>query len=180
MKSRIYDFVHGAIHFAAFCVGRVPNHAFRIGVYRALFGVKIGSRSSIHWRTVFYRPAGVSLGNNSIIGNDVFLDGRSGIVIGDNVNIGGDVRIFTMEHDPDDDGFAATGASVVVHDYAYIASGATILPGVEIGRGAVVAAGAVVTKNVPDGKIVGGVPAKIIRDRGSKLHYTLRYHHPFQ
>nr|WP_186317639.1 DapH/DapD/GlmU-related protein [Curtobacterium sp. 9128] len=90
------------------------------------------------------------------------------------------MQIFTMEHDPDSDTFAATGGEVRIEDHAYIGSRATILPGVVVGVGAVVAAGAVVTKNVESGMIVGGVPAKIIRKRASSLKYRLDYHHPFQ
>jgi acetyltransferase-like isoleucine patch superfamily enzyme len=180
VREFVYDHVQGLVHFVAFCTGRVPVHRFRLLVYRRLLRVQIGVRSSVHWRTVFYRPRGVVIGDHSIIGNDVFLDGRRGIRIGDNVNIGGHVQIFTMEHEPDSDTFAASGGEVRIEDFAYIGSRATILPGVVIGRGAVVAAGAVVTKDVGEGLIVGGVPAKVIRKRGSALRYQLDYHHPFQ
>lgn len=180
MREVVYDYVHGFIHFVAFCTGRVPVHRFRLFVYRRFLRVQIGEHSSVHWRTVFYRPHGVVIGEHSIIGNDVFLDGRRGIRIGANVNIGGHVQIFTMEHDPDSDTFAATGGEVRIGDLAYVGSRATILPGVVIGRGAVVAAGAVVTKDVGEGLIVGGVPAKVIRKRESALKYRLDYHHPFQ
>lgn len=180
IRDAVYDHVHGLIHYVAFCTGRVPIHRFRLLVYRRLLRVQIGARSSVHWRTVFYRPHGVVIGDHSIIGNDVFLDGRCGIRIGANVNIGGHVQIFTMEHDPDSDTFAATGGEVSIEDHAYIGSRATILPGVAVGKGAVVAAGAVVTKDVEAGSIVGGVPAKAIRKRGSALRYRLDYHHPFQ
>jgi maltose O-acetyltransferase len=169
----------GFLLYVAFLTGHVPWHAFRLFVYRRL-GVKIGRHTSVHWRTRFYAPHGVTLGHHSIIGNDIFLDGRFGLTIGDNVNIGGETAIFTAEHDPNAPDFGMLGASVVIEDYVYIASRSTILPGVRIGRGAVVALGAVVTKDVPPYAIVGGVPARQIGERRRDLEYQLDFHMPFQ
>ena len=134
----------------------------------------------MHWRTVFFDPSGVAIGRNSIIGNDCFLDGRRSLRIGENVNIGGHVQIFTLEHDPQSPDFGVQGGPVVIDDYVYVASRATILPGVTIGRGAVIAAGAVVTRDVPPFKIYGGVPAREIGDRTEELRYRLDFHLPFQ
>lgn len=166
--------------YVAFLVGRIPIHQFRLTVYRRVFGVGIGRGTSIHWRTVFFAPEGVTLGRNCIVGNDCFLDGRKGIVIGDNVNIGGHVQIYSLEHDPQDPQFAARGARVAVGDRAWIATRATILPGAVIGEGAVVAAGAVVRGTVAPFTIVGGVPARVIGTRTTELDYELNYHLPFQ
>lgn len=172
--------LHGLRLFMVFLVGRVPNHQFRLFCYRNLFGMTIGRNSTVHWRAVFFAPEGVSIGSNCIVGNDVFLDGRMGISLGENVNIGGHAQIFTLEHDPNSPDFGVKGGEVIIGDRAYIASRSTILPGVAIGRGAVVAAGAVVTKDVPDFSIVGGVPARVIGKRSEELDYRLDYHLPFQ
>jgi maltose O-acetyltransferase len=170
----------GFVLYVAFLVGRVPWHAFRLFVYRRLLRVKIGRGTSIHWRTRFYAPHGVTVGEHSVVGNDVFLDGRFGLTIGDNVNVGGETAIFTAEHDPNDPDFAMVGAPVIIEDYAYIGSRSTILPGVRVGRGAVVAAGAVVTRDVSEYTIVGGVPAHKIGERLRDLRYKLGFHLPFQ
>lgn len=180
MPETVYRYVDGFRLFVAFCIGRVPIHSFRLFIYRHLLRVSIGQQSSIHWRTVFRAPHRVRIGRNSILGNDVLLDGRCGITIGSNVNIGGDVQIFTMEHDPQAPDFRATGAPVVIDDYAYVASRATLLPGTTVGRGAVVAAGAVVTRSIEPFEIVGGVPARVIGHRSKEIDYTLDYHLPFQ
>lgn len=127
-----------------------------------------------------FAPERIAIGRNTVIGNDVFLDGRSSLCIGDNVNISGHVHIYTLEHDPQCSIFSAIGGPVRIHDYVYIASRATVLPGVVIGRGAVVAAGAVVTKDVEPNMIVGGVPARPIGRRTENLAYQLNYHLPFQ
>jgi acetyltransferase-like isoleucine patch superfamily enzyme len=155
-------------------VGYLPSHAVRNVFYRRT-GLVLPKTSSIHWRAEFYAPEGVIIGENCIIGDSCFLDGRSGITVGDNVNIGGHVTIFTRQHDVDSPDFEEVGAAVTVGDYAWIASHALILPGVSIGRGAVVAAGSVVTKNVPEFTLVGGNPARHIRDRNRDVRYRLSY-----
>ena len=73
--------------------------------------------------------------------------------------------IYNSEHDVQDPSFKAVKSPVIIEDYVFIGPRAIILPGVKIGTGAVVAAGAVVTKNVPERAIVGGVPAKEIGQR---------------
>jgi acetyltransferase-like isoleucine patch superfamily enzyme len=170
----------GFVLYLAFLVGRVPSHSFRLFAYRHLFGVRIGPDSTIHWRCRFSAPDKIVLGHNTIIGYDAYLDGRYSITIGNNVNIGGEVAIFTAQHDPNDKHFAMVGGPVIIEDYAAIGSRVTILPGVVIGRGAVVAAGAVVTKDVPPFTIVGGVPARKIGERRRDLDYTLKFRMPFQ
>lgn len=172
--------------------GYIPSHTIRLFLYRTVFRVKIGKDSSIHWRCEFNQPAGVEIGRNTVIGNDAFLDGRMKnffayrkehgcpLKIGNNVSIAGDVRIYTMEHDIDSPDFAEVGAPVVIDDYVVIGTRVTILPGVHIGRGAVLASGAVITKDVGEYQVVGGVPAKYIRDRSKNLHYTLKFARLFQ
>lgn len=159
--------------------GYIPSHRIRNGIYRWM-GVKRGKTSSIHWRARFFCPEGLTIAEHTIIGNDAFFDARDTITIGENVNIAAEVRIYTREHDIDDPFFAECGGPVVIEDYVYIGTRVTILPGVRIGRGAVVASGAVVTKDVPPFMLVGGVPAKVIRERSHDLRYTLHYAKRFQ
>lgn len=180
IRGRIRRQAHGAQLFGGFLAGRVPNHAFRIAYYRSILRMAIGEHTSIHWRAAFFAPSKISVGHNTIIGNDCFLDGRRELTIYNNVNISGHVQVFTLEHDPYSPTFGTEGGPVVIRDYAYIASRATILPGVDIGEGAVVAAGAVVTKDVPPYTIVGGVPARRIGERPRNLHYELDFRLPFQ
>ena len=159
--------------------GYVPSHRYRNVVYRCA-GIKRAKSSSIHWRARFFCPEGLTIGDHCIIGNDAFFDARDGITIGENVNIAAEVRIYTREHDIDDPYFAECGGPVVIDDYVYIGARVTILPGVRIGKGAVVATGAVVTKDVEPYMLVGGVPAKVIRERSHDLRYTLGYAKRFQ
>jgi maltose O-acetyltransferase len=160
-------------------VGYVPSHRLRNFFYW-LSGIRLDRTSSLHWRARFFKPEGLRIGPYCTLGNDGFYDAREGITIGQCVSIAGDVRIYTREHVLDDPHFADTGAPVTIHDYACIGSRVTILPGVTIGFGAAVASGAVVTKDVPPYAVVGGVPAKFIRERSHDLRYKLGYAKKFQ
>ena len=179
-SANLRFYLRGLQLWFAFIAGRVPNHCFRLFFYRHVLHMKIGRRSAFHWRAVFFRPEGIIIGEGTTIGSDVFLDGRETLTIGSNVNIGGHVQIFTLEHDPSSRSFGVVGGPVVIGDYVYIASSAIVLPEVTIGEGAVVAAGAVVTRDVEPFTIVGGVPAKVIGTRTRDLNYRLGQHVPFQ
>ena len=150
-----------------------PLHSVRNWAFRSSGG-HLGSGSTIHMSARFFLPSGISIGQDTIIGNRAFLDGRAALTIGDHVDIASEVMIYNAEHDLTADSFSAREEPVNIGDYVFIGPRAIILPGVSIGRGAVVAAGAVVTQNVPDYVIVGGVPAKVIGERKNKhLNYPL-------
>jgi acetyltransferase-like isoleucine patch superfamily enzyme len=160
-----------AISLANFA-GHIGIHTIRHGVYRHIFKIGLPMDSIIYCGCRFFAPWGVSLGNHSIVGDHAFLDGRSGLKIGNNVNIASEVRIYTLEHDITSPTFRPKGGAVVIKDWVYIGSRVMILPGVTIGEGAVIASGAVVTKNVESWTMVGGIPAKFIRNR-PQVRYTL-------
>lgn len=154
-------------------VGFIPLYTIRY-IFYVFSGVKIGKGGHIHMGIQFFRPVGVSIGNGTIIGQNAFLDGRDRLTIGNHVDMASDVMIYNSEHDLSSEEFIAITAPVEIGDYVFIGPRAIILPGVKIGKGAVVAAGAVVTKDVGDFEIVGGVPAKVIGERKLKdLHYRL-------
>jgi putative colanic acid biosynthesis acetyltransferase WcaF len=122
------------------------------------------------------QPKQLHIGRNSAIGRDCLLDARGkGIRIGQNVNIGSYSRLQPAKHIIDAPDFEPTGGAIVVGDRAWIAEGAMVLGDVSIGEGAVVAGGAVVTKNVDPYTVVGGVPARPIRERSRDLSYELNW-----
>jgi len=154
-------------------VGHCPSHHCRRFCYR-LAGVKIGRGSTIHMWANFFQPKNIIIGEDTIIGDHCFLDGRASLKIGSHTAIASQVLIYNSQHDVDDPEFKAIEKPVEIGDYVFIGPRAIILPGIKIGRGAVVAAAAVVTKDVAPGKIVGGVPAREIRERKLKnFHYQL-------
>ncbi len=159
--------------FLLHLVGLIPSHCCRRFFYR-LAGIKIGKGSTIHTGARFYDPRNISIGDDSIIGEGVVLDGRDKLIIGNHVDIASDVMIYNSEHDVNNESFSAKNSPVTIEDYVFIGPRVIILAGVTIGRGTVIGAGAVVTKDVPPYAIAGGVPAKIIGERRNKdLHYKL-------
>ena len=163
------------LEFITEAIGWLPSHILRMALYQKVCGVRIGQHTSVHRNCRFYYPKGISIGNNSVINRDVLLDGRMSLVIGSNVSISEGVYIFSLEHNPFSPSFDGKGGPVHIYDYVFVGSRAIILPDVEIGRGAVVAAGAVVTKAVEPFAIVAGVPARKIAERPQELSYTLNY-----
>ena len=122
----------------------------------------------------FYDPRNIVIGDDSILGEGIVLDGRAQLTIGNHVDIASGVMIYNSEHDTENEYFQAENKPVIIEDYVFIGPRAIILPGIKIGKGAIVAAGAVVTKEVAPYAIVGGVPAKIIGERKNKnLNYKL-------
>jgi acetyltransferase-like isoleucine patch superfamily enzyme len=173
--NTVYWLGYDAVDFLAEAIGWLPSHVVRRLLYKHLLRIHIATGTSIHRGCRFYKPRGVQIGALTVINRDVLLDGRMGLIIGDNVSVSEGVAIFTLEHDPNSPEFANRGAPVHIADRTFIGARAIILPGVTVGEGAVVAAGAVVTHDVPPYAIVGGVPARPIGERCRDLSYMLDY-----
>lgn len=110
----------------------------------------------------------VTIGNNSSIGNNAYLSGK--IIIGNNVMIAPNCTFIAISHrfsdKPPFQHIGSANAPIIIEDNVWIGYGAIILEDVTIGKGSIVAAGAVVTRDVEPYTIVGGVPAKLIKNRG--------------
>ena len=145
----------------------LPGNRLRCALLRRLVKATIGRDTRI-WRGV--KLGGncygvISIGDDCDIASGVLLNMTAKLTIGHGVLMGHDVSFFGADHDPDDPQMPARFAPITVQDGAWIASKASILKGVTVGQGAVVAYGAVVTRDVPPYGIVGGVPARFIRWR---------------
>lgn len=171
----------GAAFLAGEAIGRFPSGFIRTLGAKAL-GMKVAPTAKLYrWREI-RDGRNITIGDGSIIGMWATLDGREGITIGKNVNFSSEVALWTLQHDHNSPTFATSGAPIVIGDRAWISFRATILPGVTIGEGAVVAANSVVTKDVPPFTVVGGIPAKKIGERNVDLSYewaNARSHAPW-
>jgi maltose O-acetyltransferase len=120
------------------------------------------------------RRGGLTVGERTKINRGCCLDGRGRLVIGNDVSVSADVAIITTQHQWRAPGFVLESRDVVIEDHVWIGMRATILPGTTIGRGAVVAAGAVVSGTVPPMTVVAGVPARPVAERPAQaLEYAL-------
>lgn len=173
--------VSGSSFLVAEAIGRTPSGNLRSIGARAL-GMTVAPTAKLYrWREV-REGRNITIGDGSIIGMWATLDGREGITIGKNVNFSSEVALWTLQHDYNSPTFETTGGPIVIGDRAWISFRATILPGVTIGEGAVVAANSVVTKDVAPYTVVGGIPAKPIGKRTSDLSYdwtNARRHAPW-
>ncbi len=140
-------------------------------IFCRLLGVKIGRGSQLNMRTYLMGPGRLVVGEYSHVNPGCLIDYRGGLEIGSRVSISHRVMLITGGHDVQSPTFKEDHRPIKIGDYVWIGAGATVLRGVEIGEGAVVAAGAVVVKDVPPYAIVGGVPAKQIGERRKELDY---------
>ncbi len=136
-----------------------------------IIGMRIGKMAFIMKDNYFINPNKVSIGAYSHVNRGCLIDGRGKVCIGNNVSISHNVNIITGSHDVNDRHFLGVFKPVSIADYAFLGIGCTVLQGVKIGQGAVVCAGAVVTKDIAPYTIVAGIPAREIGMRNDKLQY---------
>lgn len=157
-------------------IANVPLPWLRDAYYRRVCGIKIGKGSAI-WQGAQFtgdKLNEIEIGDHCAISFNSFWVAGAAIILKNDVVTGHFVEFYTSDHDPDDPAFTRRNAPIVIEDHVWIGSRAIILKGVTVGRGAVIAAGSVVTRDVAPFTIVGGNPAKLIRKRGA-TEFT--YHH---
>lgn len=175
LKNRLFrQFLHIPFQFLTHYLGNniiniLPFYTVRLFYYR-IIGIVIGKKTSIHMR-VFMDGQNITIGSNSVVNRSCYLDGRGTLLIGNNVSISPHVQIITVSHNMNSPYFDNVFTKVEIQDYAWIGTRAIILQGVTIGKGAVVGAGSVVTKDVDPFTFVAGVPALKIKERNCNLLY---------
>ncbi|HEX5233574.1 MAG TPA: sugar O-acetyltransferase [Bradyrhizobium sp.] len=139
---------------------------------RALFGQLIGRKVDESFLLIppFYTAGGdeIRVGRNVFVNQNCTFYDLGGLDIADDVMIGPNVSIITASHplEPSQRRAATIGKPIVIERNVWIAAGATIVGGLTIGENSVVAAGSVVTRDVPPNTLVGGNPARVIRSIG--------------
>ncbi len=147
-----------------FTFGRV-----RTSLYR-LIGVKIGRRTLVHGKIELHAESKpwsrLTIGDDCQITGPLYVDSAALVTIGNHVAVGHHAMLITTSHDSTyehqrcGDAFARP---IIIEDGSWIGARATVLPGVQVGAGSIVGAGAVVTRDVPANTLVGGCPARVIR-----------------
>lgn len=169
-------YLDGFIRYYDYRVSQVPSHHFRSFVYRYIYCMDLAPKVVVYYGAEMREPYKIKIGRGSIIGDRAILDGRNGLEIGENVNFSSNVSIWTEQHDHRDAFFRCDTQKktpVKIGNRVWIGPNTLILHSVEIGEGAVIAAGAVVTKSVEPYSIVAGIPAKKIGERNKTLKYEM-------
>ena len=156
-------------------LANLPVCSIRAGFLNFWLGC-LGQGTGVQMGNRFLNGRKVFLGERNVINFGCLFDGRRfEIHTGTDVSIGPEASILTLGHDPQSPNFSDRGGDVVIGDHVWIGYRAIILPGVTIGEGAVVGAGAVVTKDVPPFAIMVGNPARQVSERTSALEYELSF-----
>lgn len=162
--------------FNDYCLNHIVSH-IPFWIVRRFFyrfsGASFDKRSQIDMNCTVLGPEGLKLGRNCHINRNSLIDARGSIIIHNNVSISHRVVIMTAGHNYKSKDFEYITDIVEIDDYVWVGVNATILGPAHIGRGAIVCAGAVVTKDVPENTIVAGIPAKIIGVRNNIFDYTV-------
>lgn len=171
--SEAHQFMHGVSQEALRITAEINGSYHEPAQLRALFSELTGR--PVDESFGLFPPFYTDCGKNIHIGKNVFINmgckfqDQGGIFIGDGALIGHNVVLATLNHaaSPKDRG-SMIPAPIRIGKNVWVGANAVILPGVTIGDGAIVAAGAVVNRDVPENTVVGGVPAKVIRTIGEE------------
>ncbi|WP_082104332.1 acyltransferase [Demequina soli] len=166
--ARMSDLEMASIH----AVCKLPIHAARKAILR-LWGAKIGPGVTIYHGLEVRAARKLTIGANTSVGNDAILDARGGIAIGANVNLSTAVHIWSGQHDWRSSDFEYSSAPVRVGDRVWLSARSTVLPGVDIGNGVVLAAHAVASRDLPEFTVCAGVPAAPIVERPRQAQQCL-------
>jgi putative colanic acid biosynthesis acetyltransferase WcaF len=155
-------------------VNRIPLASPRMRAY-AMLGVRFDeiSTAQISLGVEMWMGQRLAIGARSSIGQRCYIDARGGVRVDSDVSISREAALLTATHIPDDPDYAAELAPVHLERRCWIGMRSLVMPGVNVGEGAVVAAGALVTSDVERYTIVAGVPAKVLRTRREPMAYRL-------
>lgn len=162
MNSSLLSFINRIVH----CLPSTRCFAIKRSLYR-ICGIKIGKNVRICSSVSILGDSSLSIGENSWIGHETLILASAPVVIGANVNIAPRCFIGTGTHEIDATGESIAGKGVslpiTIHDGTWLCTHSVVLAGVTIGGKTIIAAGAVVTKEVPSGELWGGIPARFIK-----------------
>lgn len=168
--GKINEYLYGLCRYYTILIGRFPSHRVRNFLMRKCFCMDISPKTVLYGGFEIRSPWNIHIGE-SVVGVGALLDGRKGIYIQDRVCLAQNVKLFTLQHDINDSHFGAVGGDITLEEYSWISSGTTVLPGINVGKGAVLASGAIATKDLEPYGVYAGIPAKKISERTHNLDY---------
>ena len=164
MRQQTPEEIEQAVKDAQLCFKlnhTMPYTEEHDALVQQLFG-EFGEGSRLMTPTTVVRGKNVKVGNRVVVMNNSLFMSAGGITIEDDVLVAANAQLISNNHDPEEY-MIITCKPVVLKRNCWIGAGATILPGVTVGENAIVAAGAVVSKDVEPNTVVGGIPAKLIK-----------------
>lgn len=171
-KRKIFAAIYNGIYrIVGRRLAKINFMPYKIFMYKHIFKMKIGKKFVIHSGTKIYKGKGISIGDGTIIGENVTLDGRGGLQIGKNVNFSSNAQVYTAQHDVNDPLFKGVTKEVIIENRSWISNSVIVLPGVHIKEGSVIAAGSVVTKDTEIFGVYAGIPAQKIKQRNKGIIY---------
>jgi putative colanic acid biosynthesis acetyltransferase WcaF len=141
-----------------------PMHAWRAFLLRC-FGAKLGPNCHIYRKVVIWAPWNLICADAVAIGDEAVIYNAAPLRLGSHAIVSQQAYVCTATHDYDDPGFPMTIAPITIGNYAWVCARACVLPGLTIGDGAVLALGAIATRNLEPWKVYAGNPAKLIKER---------------
>ena len=171
IKTVLADFRH---IFLNYFVNKIPCWTIRKLIYK-LFGLKIGKHSRIGIDTMLVSINHIIIGDNTVINEKCFLDGRGTLQIGNNCSISPFVKIITATHNPNTNNFTYLKYKTIIENNVWIGTGAIILDNTTLKEGSIVGAGAVFKGVSYKNTIYVGNPAKKIKDREQLEFEKIQY-----
>ncbi len=169
------------LYFCNELISLFPSRSIRHWFYTKVMKFEIDSECSIFMHCRFDCAEGLTIGKHSTVNSNCRLDTRGGITIGANVSISSETIILTGDHDMNTIDFMGRNRPVIIKDYVWIGTRATILPGVTIGKGAIIGACTLVSKDIAPYSVVVGVPGKVVKMRPeTNTKYDSYYRRLFQ
>ena len=154
----------GVTYWLLFRPSPRPLHAWRTMLLRC-FGARIGNHCHIYPRARIWAPWNLQCGDVVAIADDAQIYNAWPVALESHATISQQAWLCTASHDIDDAGFPMTGAPIHVGERAWVCGRATVLPGITLQRGAVLATGAVATGDLAAWSVYGGIPARLLRQR---------------
>lgn len=134
--------ISGLTKYVSVKISKLPSHNLRHFLIKRVLASGLDSNTVVYYGSIFRGSFKIDIGKGTIVGDDCLLDGRGGLSIGENCNLSTGVKIWTEQHDVNSPTFAYENEPVKIGNRCWISGGVTILPGVTVNDGCVVASGA--------------------------------------